>query len=462
MRKPTYLATTLLCLALSGAGSVAQETQSADKYVTREEYEKVLKELEAIKAHQSSEENSALKARIEQLEKKQATQQSDADQSFDEMDKKIKDVKLATKPGIPGTDHMLLTGYGSGTFQASRGGYGPSQGILDTPAPGDPRPGRSAFTADFNPIFLWQVSDKILFESEFAVTLASGGATGLELEYAQASYVANDYMTFGLGKFLNPVNYFVDRLHPAWINLMPNRPLAVFDGLLPEGIVGAQLHGGAPVGPTKFQYSVFVGNAPSLDMQPVGDSHAGLLNFGDQQFAYSHISVGGHVGFFPIPELEIGYGIQRADVGHEGSGVGALWQSVDVNYMRDCYWLRGVVDLRGQWVWSNVDPYTIDPNTGLTHLPAGLSNNRNGGYVQLAYRPTKTENKILKNIELVARFDMLNQRKTPIGFDEQRWSFGLDYWLGASTVAKFAYELDRQNGTGQNGDDFLFQYVIGF
>lgn len=458
---------------------VPQATSAAapgDKYVTREEYEKVLQELADIKARLqyapnpgsatnvpvAAADTAALQATVQTLEKKQETQQADNDQALDALEKKFKDLKSQTKPGIPGTDHMLLSGYGASTFQAARSGYAPSQSPADTPAPGDPRPARSSFTADFDPIFLWQLNDKVFFEGELAVGLGSGGATNLELEYAQVSYLANDFMTFGAGKFLNPINYYVEQLHPEWINKLPNRPLAVFDGLLPEGIVGAQIHGGVPVGPTKFKYAFFVGNAPSLDTQALGDSHAGLLNLGDNQFAFSHITVGGHVGFFPIPELELGYGIQGAKVGPTGSGASALWRSVDLNYMRDSKLLEGVIDLRAQWVWSNIDAYTVDPTTGLTPLPAGQSNDRNGGYVQFAYRPTKVDNKVIKNLEGVIRYDMLNQRNTPIGFDERRWSLGLDYWLTGSSVLKAAYERDLQNGTGQNGDDFLLQYVIGF
>ncbi len=469
-RTVTRLSIGFLVLTTFGVSAQAQESVPPDKYVTRAEYEKLLKELTDIKAQLQSgmaETNpppvdaEALKAKVEGLEKKQQSQQAEHEQSLDEFEKKLRDLKSQTNPGIPGSDRMLVSGYGAGTFRATRDGYGPSQPLTDTPAPGDSRPGRSSFTANFSPIFLWQLSDNIFFEGEFNAEIESGGGTAIELEYAQVSYVANDYLTFGAGKFLNPINYFVEQLHPAWINKLPDRPLAVFNGLLPEGIVGAQLHGAAPLGPTKLKYSLFAGNAPSLDTRAVDNSHAGLLNLEDNQFAFSHITVGGHVGFFAIPELELGYGIQGADVGPEGSGVSALWQSVDLNYVRDSKLLKGVIDLKAQWIWSNIDPYTVDPTTGLTRLPAGLNNNRNGGYVQFAYRPTKLNNKILRNLEGVVRYDMLNQRNTPIGFDERRWSFGLDYWLNASTLFKVAYETDHQNGLGQSGDAFLLQFVVG-
>ena len=124
--------------------------------------------------------------------------------------------------------------------------------------------------------------------------------------------------------------------------------------------------------------------------------------------------------------------------------------------------LKGTVNLRGQWVWSQVDRYTYDPSGSGGFGPLTFSNNRNGGYAQLAYRPSKFENIIVKNLEPVVRYDMINQKKTPVGFDERRFTVGLNYWLGPSTVVKVAYEFDRQNGAGQNGDAFFTQFALGF
>ena len=42
---------------------------------------------------------------------------------------------------------------------------------------------------------------------------------------------------------------------------LPDKPLAVYDGLLPETYVGAQLRGGIPVGSTRINYSGFIANA---------------------------------------------------------------------------------------------------------------------------------------------------------------------------------------------------------
>ena len=165
-----------------------------------------------------------------------------------------------------------------------------------------------------------------------------GSETSTALEMAQISYLLNDYMTVGAGKFLNPADYFVERQHMAWVNKLPNKPLAVYDGLMPESLLGVQVRGAIPVGPTKIGYAFFAANAPTLTTTPADPANPielGTLSFDNFDNSNGHISVGGRVGFYPMPQLEIGYGFQTAAVGPRGSDVNALLQSVDLSYVRD-------------------------------------------------------------------------------------------------------------------------------
>ncbi len=454
-------------------GVSGQDQSSSDKYVSKEEYLKLKeehdhlkKEMEALKTRLEqlsksavSQETTNIKAQVEQLQKKAASQQAETDQALDGLDKELKQVKQMAKDSFPGSTKMLLGGYGSATFMATRSGYGPA-----APVPPDSRDANSSFAATFNPIFLWKLSDRLLFEGEMELEL-EGSETSTALEMAQISYLLNDYMTIGAGKFLNPADYFVERQHMAWVNKLPDKPLAVYDGLMPESLLGVQVRGGIPVGPTKIGYAFFAANAPALTTSPADPANPvelGTLSFDNFDNSNGHISVGGRVGFYPMPQLEIGYGFQTAAVGPRGSDVNALLQSVDLSYVRDSDVLKGTVNLRGQWVWSQVDRYTYDPSGSGGFGPLTFSNNRNGGYAQLAYRPSKFENIVVKNLEPVVRYDMINQKKTPVGFDERRFTVGLNYWLGPSTVVKVAYEFDRQNGAGQNGDAFFTQFALGF
>ena len=130
-----------------------------------------------------------------------------------------------------GSTKLLITGYGAAGYT-------------------ERRHGDDGFTAQFNPIFLWKLSDRLFFEGEIEMELAET-VTETKLELASLYYVANDYLTLGAGKFLNPMNSFVERYHMAWVNRLPDKPLAVYDGLLPETYVGAQARGGFPIASTK-------------------------------------------------------------------------------------------------------------------------------------------------------------------------------------------------------------------
>ena len=139
-----------------------------------------------------------------------------------------------------------------------------------------------------------------------------------------------------------------------------------------------------------------------------------------------------------------------------------LLQSVDLSYVRDSVRLKGIVNLKAQWVWSHVDKFGYDPD-GTLGGPFIFNNNRDGGYVQLAYRPSRVENTFIKNLEPVIRYDRLSQARTATGTDESRYTVGLNYWLGPSSVFKLAYEFDRQSGPeAARHNAVLLQFVTGF
>ncbi len=430
----------ILSVALTAVGAFGRTPGAADQYVTRDEFNKLLQELQAMKA---------------QLQATQASvkeQKSEADDTFNDYDKQLKDVNGKVKKASSGSSELLITGYGAGTYQSTSIGYGPAQG--DNISMADGRTKTNAFSASFSPILLWKLNDRVLFESELSGEVAKGGESSLELEYLQATYVVNDYLTVGAGKFLNPINFFVERLHPWWMDKLPDRPLAVFDGLLPESILGAEARGGAPIGNTKFEYVLFVSSSPML-MSPDDPIKAGTLDMAS--VSNSRVSPGGRIGFFPVPNLEIGYGLQVPNL---GNGVGGLFQTVDLNYQQEAF--QGTFDLKAEWIWANLDPYTLDPSSGaVVPLSDGVNNHRNGGYAQIAYRPSKLASPI-KNMEFVFRYDAINLATTALGFNEGRYAFGVDYWITPSSVMKAAYDIDHQNGTGRNGNALTLQYAIGF
>lgn len=434
------------CMLAATTILVSAQDQGTNKDVVtipKAQYQKMLDEHQ--KLLEEMKEMKAFKARMEESMKKVAPQ-AETDQALNDLEKEVKVVKQMAKDSFPGTTKMLLTGYGSAGFTAQDHGGG------------------NSFSATFNPIFLWKMSDRLLFEGELEAEL-EGHDTSLALEMAQISYVMNDYLTLGAGKFLNPMNFFVERQHMAWVNKLPDKPLAVYDGLLSEAVVGAQLRGGVPLGPTKLGYAFYVANAPELqtDSSSVSATDLGTFEFDNFDNVGKHVAVGGRVGFLPIPELEVGYGFQVSSVDPPGGdSVNSLMQSVDLSYVRESSRLKGIVNLKAQWVWSHVDKFAYDPD-GAIGGPFSFNNNRDGGYVQLAYRPSRVENAVIKNLEPVFRYDMLNQVHTPSGFDEQRYTIGLNYWLSPSAVIKAAYQFDHQTGPNAERHNAVFlQFATGF
>src|SRR5712692_7476028 len=298
-----FVALIWLFIPFAAMGQDAALSPPPSDYVSRAEYDKLKSEHEAMK-----QELEALKTQIGQLAKgsmpaavatsvegKQVVTGGPSQAATDELRQEVETLKSQVKETFPGSTKFLLAGYGTAGFTA-RSGEDPF------------------FDAAFNALFLFKLTDRLFFEGEMELEFEDE-ATTINLEVAQASYLLNDYMTIGVGRFLNPMDFFVERQHMNWVNKLPDKPLAVYDGLLPESILGAQLRGVIPIGPTKLEYVGFVANAPGLITAPDDFSDFGMLDFANDANAGGHIAIGGHVGFIPIPELEVGYGIQRSRVG---------------------------------------------------------------------------------------------------------------------------------------------------
>ena len=188
----------------------------------------------------------------------------------------------------------------------------------------------------------------------------------------------------------------------------------------------------------------------------------GTLNFENFDDINNNKAFGGRVGFLPLPEIEVGYSFQFADVTPSGfdQQADALLQSIDLSYVTESDLLGGFIDLRFEWVLSDVDDVTfVDEHDGEEFT---FNNERNGGYVQLAFRPTKSDLEFLREMEFVGRYGWLD---LPSGaeesFDQDRWTLGVNYWLNPSTVLKLAYEHTQVDG----GDDFdatKAMFAIGF
>ena len=417
----------------------ATKTPATDsQFVTREEYDTLLHELTTIK--------ETLKVG----EERSISQTTQTDAEIGEVQEELSVIKKLADSIKPGTSKFLVTGYGFAGFTDLEGE-------------------NSSFNAGFNPILLWKLNDRLFFEGEMELELEDG-ETHVGLEYAQLNYLFNDYVTLGAGKFLSPFGIFRERLHPAWINKLPDAPLGFgHDGLVPGSNLGFQIRGGIPAGPTKLNYTAYISNGPRLNLGDDEPEEAGVLHFdNDDNFADSK-AFGSRIGFLPLPELEIGYSLQYSRLNPEGASIGSVNSYIHgpyLSYVRDSALLRGSIDLRSEWIWSKVDNVTYDADGSLGFGPLRYNNRRDSGYVQLAYRPSKINHFICKNLEAVGRWDMFNRPSgAPESVDERRWTLGLNYWLSPTTILKAAYQFGEQREAGESKehvDGFLFQAAMGF
>ena len=444
-------ALTVMALSVFSGSLRAEQAASNGGPVSRAEYDKLKQEQAAMKK-----ELEEMKSQFSAATKMQGSilspvalgptsgkgggSSAQTQSAIAQLQAEVDDLKGKARESFPGTTQFLLAGHADAGFSALHGQD-------------------AFFTASFNPILIWKITDRLIFQGELELEL-EGSDTNVKLVMAQTSYVLNDYMTIGVGKFLNPTNYFVEYQHMGWINKLPDKPLAVYDGLTPETMVGVQLRGAVPIGSTVLNYAAFVSNAPSLVIN--GDpAEVGTLGYDNFDNTDGHIAFGGRIGFIPIPQVEIGYGIEHSTVGPRNQSVNMNIQSVDLSIVEDSALLRGVIALRGQWVWSDVGSFTYDADGSQGFGPLNYRNRRNGGYGQLSYRPTHVDN-FFKDVEGVVRFDKLDQHNVPEGFDERRWTAGLDYWLTPSTVLKLAYQWDRKAHGQPDASGFLLQVATGF
>lgn len=355
--------------------------------------------------------------------------------------------ELGTAKAAAGEDESLvkwhLAGYAHTNFSASSSADQPS----------------SFSGAAFSPVFHFQYSDFILFEAEPELSVTEDGETELELEYAQINLLLHDSVTLVTGKYLSPVGQFRERLHPSWVNKLPNAPAGFgHGGIQPLSEVGIQVRGGVPIAGMTATYAVSVGNGPRV-------GHHGFETEGFGRDDDSNKAVSGRIGFLPVPYLEVGGSFMTAEAtviegpGNVTDGDLLLW-GFDVAYT------RGAWDVRAEYVNAELDAFwslaeETDPSTSL--IP---TTNWQAWYVQVAYQLSGLTNmRVLRNLEPVVRYGEF----TGEGFEEfiegqeKRLNVGVNYLFAPSVIAKGSVEFRDLKGAGVEDETrFLLQLAYGF
>jgi len=313
-----------------------------------------------------------------------------------------------------------------------------------------------------------------MFEAELEFVL-EGNELETGLEYADVMYVLNRNMTVRAGKFLLPFGTFMERLHPAWINRLPNTPLGYgHDGIAPSSGIGVELRGAFDLGGPTLNYSVYSTNGPRLKDGNLEPEEAGMLQFENYEDTNLAKAYGGRIGLLPFSDssTEIGFSAySTSGTGEEDSeyeDIGAFLYALDFSFVKQISGISGVVDVKAQYNNSNVDTATF------TELEDGIAeeysfdNQSNSFYGQLSYRPTMASNDFVKKLEFVGRYSDFN---APEGAEWEeksvQYAFGVNYWLSWRSVVKLSYQTTEteggHDGNGITNTDGLFlHWAIGF
>lgn len=315
------------------------------------------------------------------------------------------------------------------------------------------------FFDGFEPILLVQLNDHILLECELEFHL-----DGVEVGYAQADFIVNDWLTVVAGRYLAPIGWFNERMHPAWINKLPDFPLMEETVSLADfSLNGVQLRGSKFLfcTPVKLEYSFYVANGlglPGTDLTSLADLGAAKETTKDVNDA---IAWGSRLGLV-VPDLGIWVGFSTFFNRPYGEDVGT-----DINlYVIDANYHDGNWDFRFEWATMFEE----------TNAFLGESIRRRGLYAQIAYRPYDAANECLQNTEFVFRYSRarfkgidpngldLSVFESPVAapVDRDQYAFGINYYVYPSLALKFAYEINHEHGINLHDNVFLAQVAWGF
>ena len=358
----------------------------------------------------------------------------------------------------PGKSKFMLRGYYHTGFNSTQTGDEEELGF---------NPGTIA------PILMYKQSDRLFFEAELEGSF-EGNEFEWGLEYANVSYVLNDFMIVRAGKILLPFGTFMEKLHPAWINRLSTTPLGYgHDGILPTTDVGVEVRGAFYTGSIKLNYQLYAINGPQLKVGGDEPDEAGMLSFGTNEDNNLNKTFGGRLGVFPFSNssLEIGFSALSGSVGSQETvyeNVSTNMYAVDLSYVRNVSFLKSLVDIKGQYNLSKTDNANYDDPEGAPGDQYTYNNESSTYYGQLSIRPSMSGNNFLRKLELVGRYSAL---ETPEGAlweqNQTQTAIGLNYWFDWRTVLKIGYQttdgLEEHGADETISSDLIYvHWALGF
>lgn len=301
----------------------------------------------------------------------------------------------------------------------------------------------------FAPIFHLQFGDRFFVETEPAFSADDRGKTESAVEYATVNWLLNDNAALVVGKFLSPVGYFFQNMHPSWINKMASVPAGFgHGGAAPLQDVGVQLRGGKTFASGQHvNYALYNANGPRLGLEGMGDLNLDVG--GSTRNPDGKRVTGGRMGWMPVPTLEVGASLARGDVVLDADGMGEgpePSRSYRVDGVDAAWRPTKALELRGEWIRQQVGeaPGSVVPDQATWRA----------WYVQGAYRFGS------ERWETVLRY---GDSLSPHGESTfEQTAVGLNYLFRPNALLKLTWELNDSANAGANADRLLLQVAYGF
>jgi hypothetical protein len=297
--------------------------------------------------------------------------------------------------------------------------------------------GQTDLVPEINPVLLLPLGDRWLIEArgEFSGEFerrggdaSYGGKVDKELNYLQADYIANPYVTITAGRFLTPFGIYNERLYPIWIRSLQQTPL-----IFPIGTGssdGVMLRGGFPLNSkVSLNYAAYFSTLSTID------------------WLSSDRTVGSRVGFFlPGPRVEAGVSWQKLLQEGRSNAIGFhfAWQPKTLP-----------VNVRSEYARSNLGSgYWVEAAFRLSQIPVW----RNA----------------IRHAEIVGRAQQLFAGKLSYndaaeyglpGVNTRQGDFGLNYYLrdGLKAVASYGrqFSSDGNLNLWTVGIAYRFAFPLG-
>lgn len=349
-------------------------------------------------------------------------QQSLVDSSLYE---RISELEKRTDYNKPGEDHFMMAGLATFGFVSNKT-KNKLNGVLHDVSKKNSLGDIDHF--ELSPMFFYRHGKKILVEFE-----PSFSGNQLGVNWADISYFVAPNVILRAGYLVIPFGFYPKHLAAGWITKLASDPFGIT--ALPTTDYGVEVEGGIQMGTMKLNYDFSLTNG--MQLLPDGQLQASGLSDNN-----NNKTITGRIGWLPFSNssLELGVSGLSGKVGDASSNfesIRANMYAFDLNFVENIKPFQ--INIKGQYNIINIGRADyVNPKDSSVY---SFNNHTTSGYIQASLRPSFSDNKVVKNFELAARYGNFISPTNSLGGTKQNgWAVGLDYWLSWRTVLKFTYE----------------------